>query len=71
LKKVRINDGIGGAETFENAFKDSKSIKADLSKFGFYISRGKMSVGSGSKFSMARFRMGHEKRQTQSNTRTC
>ena len=30
-----LNDGIGGAETFENAFKDSKSIKADLSKFGF------------------------------------
>ena len=57
-----LDDGIGEAETFENAYKDSKSIQVDLSKFGFIIARGKMSVGSGSKFSMARFRMGHERR---------
>ena len=35
-----VDDGIG-AETLENAFKDNKSIKADLSKIGFIIAEGK------------------------------
>ena len=39
-----LDDGIGGAETLENAFKDSKSIKADLSKIGFIIAEEKCRV---------------------------
>ena len=38
---VYLDEGIGGAETFEKAFKDSKSIKADLLKFGFIIAEEK------------------------------
>jgi hypothetical protein len=36
-----LDDGIGEAETFENAYKDSKSIQVDLSKFGFIIAEEK------------------------------
>ena len=35
------DDGIGGVETFENAYKDSKSIQVDLSKFSFIIASEK------------------------------